>query len=1188
MADITTDAPTLVSATRNADGSIRVTWENNAKSGATYGEVSFHARVAGATGAYTRIGNVTGAGINTRSYNLHKAPNGAAFQPGVGYDIALRAAGPAGESAYSSSRTVPAMQTATPSIDSVSRVSATSGNVIFSIDPVAPATLSSVYLYSRRKGTSTWTQVNSTGNGTARQVRVPNMDGLYAYEVRLQAAGPAGLSGFSAVREVPSWFTVPAAVTDLLAARSLTGSVKLTWSATETDRAPITGFNLYRATGATGQFTLLKAMGATTRSFTDGSASGSTVYRYQVAPYNQAGEATSRPTVTSNPELPPAPTNLLAARNTDGTVTLTWARGTGGTVSGYRIYRATGATGQFVVLTTKNATSHTDTTAKADVDYRYAVEAYNAAGASTSRPTVNVGASLLRPNPPSQAPTVAYVAPNQAALTWNLNVASNRPYTGQRIRMRTVGTTAWSTVADVGPAVTTATVTVGANKYVEFAIEPYNGAGLSEATSPISAKLATVPAVPASLTARWGTGSNIITTWPDFSSIGNGIDVEFSTNGGDAAATWHPGTTPAAPLPITARSWQHTGVTVSVPHWYRLRVRRTDIEGAPASGWIYSGKVEGQTKPNPPTVVRPDGLDATEAIRLALIHNPVDGTPLTAAQIRYRVQGTTSWTTRTLGAASVYDIAPGTFSNGQVLEVQGQTAGASGVYSDWSPSTLLVLRARPTVAIVSPPAGSWPSPTLPVEWTATAQVEAVVELLDAQGGMVDSRQVGADVRRVEFKVEDRAAYTVRVTVTDAYQASLPASVVISVELERPAPPDLRATFREDDPDYPASVLLQARPVTGYNLIRANYAQDDDNWEGGDNAPPVASATLTNPDTGETVDASIFEFSSSGQDVFHTAVSVPAGGSVVGTVTLTSFTGAASVEVGLVSTISGWSSVAWSLPIQVPVWPATITVTTDVQALGVGALPNLRLRSVNPSAAYAFNTGLIVSTDLPINPAYFDESSTSDVYHYVRQWDPWRVSEVTEAYSGSGDFPVAQTVRIEFWRSADDGKTWQRVGDAGPDWSLVDTQPPLLARLLYRARAYAEQGGWAESNLVEVSAKACDAFLHYAGVVLRGGYEPSYTGTAGRQSVLRRYVGRDKPSAVFGDRAARTQAYRITLLDDSTPLARWVTAAEHPGTVTVRDPGGRVLGGILSDFSWDDSTEDEQTVSFTVTESEALP
>ena len=150
MADITTDAPTLVSATRNADGSIRVTWENNAKTGATYGEVSFHARVAGATGAYTRIGNVTGSGINTRSYNLYRAPNGAAFQPGVGYDIALRAAGPAGESAYSSSRTVPAMKTATPSIDSVSRGSATSGNVIFSIDPVAPATLSSVYLYSRR------------------------------------------------------------------------------------------------------------------------------------------------------------------------------------------------------------------------------------------------------------------------------------------------------------------------------------------------------------------------------------------------------------------------------------------------------------------------------------------------------------------------------------------------------------------------------------------------------------------------------------------------------------------------------------------------------------------------------------------------------------------------------------------------------------------------------------------------------------------------------------------------------------------------------------------------------------------------------------------------------------------------------------------------------------------------------
>ena len=1159
MADITTDAPTLVSATRNSDGSIRVTWENNAKTGATYGEVSFHARVAGATGAYTRIGNVTGAGINTRSYNLYKAPNGAAFQPGVGYDIALRAAGPAGESAYSSSRTVAAMQTATPTIDSVSRDSATSGNVVFSIDPVAPATLTSVYLYSRRKDTSAWTQVNSTGNGTARQVRVPNMDGLYAYEVRLQAAGPAGLSGFSAVREVPAWFTVPAAATNLLVDRLFNGSVKLSWAASPTTQAPITGFRIYRATGTTGQFAFLRTAGATTRSYTDGSASGSTVYRYQVAPYNQAGEATSRPTVTSNPELPPAPTNLLAERNSDGSVKLTWARGTGGTVSGYRIFRATGATGQFVLLTTKNASSHTDTTAKADVDYRYAVEAYNAAGASTSRPTVNVGASLLRPNPPSQAPTVAYVAPNQATLTWNLNVASNRPYTGQRIRMRTVGTTTWSTVADVGPAVTTTTVTVGANRLVEFAIEPYNGAGSSEATSPISAKLATIPAVPASLTARWGTGSNILTSWPDFSSIGNGIDVEFSTNGGDAAATWYPGTTPAAPLPITARSWQHTGVTVSVPHWYRLRVRRTDIEGAPASGWVYSGKVEGQTKPNPPTIVRPDGLDATEPIRLALIHNPVDGTPLTAAQIRYRVQGATTWTTHALGASASYLLPAGTYANGQTIEVQGQTAGSSGVYSDWSPSTLLALRARPTVTITSPTGGVWPSPTLTVEWAAEAQTEAVVELLDEQGVLVESRQVGAAVRTASFAVQDYTQYTVRVTVADAYQSSLPASVVISVQLERPAPPELRATFREDDADYPASVLLEASIVTGLKITRVNLGPVEQ-WRQAGTGPVGFSDT---DDMGLNL---------------ATAASLDVPMVVKGDEIRISFEARSTYGGVTVFFEHGSTSVPISIGRDWRRYTATITAPMS----GTGLI----LRAPNVIDLYARRILVTTSRTSP-DPSldYFTEESTRPGFVYGRTGG--RVYEAVPVATG-GDIPLGGTTRIEFWRSADDGTTWQRVGDAGPDWSLVDTQPPLLTRLLYKARAYAEQGGWAESSAVEVSARACDAFVHYAGIVLRGGYEPSYTGTAGRQSVLRRYVGRSKPSAVFGDRIERTQAYRITLLDDSTPLARWVTAAEHPGTVTVRDPGGRVLVGVLSDFSWDDSTEDEQTVSFTVTESEALP
>ena len=129
----------------------------------------------------------------------------------------------------------------------------------------------------------------------------------------------------------------------------------------------------------------------------------------------------------------------------------------------------------------------------------------------------------------------------------------------------------------------------------------------------------------------------------------------------------------------------------------------------------------------------------------------------------------------------------------------------------------VALRARPTVTITSPTGGVWLSPTLTVEWSATAQTEAVVELLDEQGVLVESRQVGPSVRTASFTVQDYTQYTVRVTVSDAYQSSLPASVTVTVQLERPAPPDLRATFRADD----ASVLLEASIINGLKIARLN-------------------------------------------------------------------------------------------------------------------------------------------------------------------------------------------------------------------------------------------------------------------------------------------------------------------------------------------------------------------------------
>ena len=84
-------------------------------------------------------------------------------------------------------------------------------------------------------------------------------------------------------------------------------------------------------------------------------------------------------------EPPPAPENLTAVENADGSVTLTWDAPDDGSVTGYRILRRIPAAGEhslsvYVPDTGSAATSYTDTDVAAGAKYVYRVKAINEAG----------------------------------------------------------------------------------------------------------------------------------------------------------------------------------------------------------------------------------------------------------------------------------------------------------------------------------------------------------------------------------------------------------------------------------------------------------------------------------------------------------------------------------------------------------------------------------------------------------------------------------------------------------------------------------------------------------------------------------------------------------------------------------------------------------------------------------------
>jgi mannan endo-1,4-beta-mannosidase len=95
----------------------------------------------------------------------------------------------------------------------------------------------------------------------------------------------------------------------------------------------------------------------------------------------------------STPEVPGPPGTPTASAVTSNSVTLMWSASSG-TVTGYQIERATGATSNsFTQVGTSITTSFTDTGLAANTTYRYRVRAVNAVGSSPYSGIVNVTTS---------------------------------------------------------------------------------------------------------------------------------------------------------------------------------------------------------------------------------------------------------------------------------------------------------------------------------------------------------------------------------------------------------------------------------------------------------------------------------------------------------------------------------------------------------------------------------------------------------------------------------------------------------------------------------------------------------------------------------------------------------------------------------------------------------------------------
>ena len=106
---------------------------------------------------------------------------------------------------------------------------------------------------------------------------------------------------------------------------------------------------------------------------------------------------TTTPTTTTQATVPGAPTLISATAGSDG-ITLTWAPPSsdgGSSISGYRVYRATGSGALTALATLGSVTSYNDGATAAGTTYSYAVSAINSVGEGAQSNVLSATATAL-------------------------------------------------------------------------------------------------------------------------------------------------------------------------------------------------------------------------------------------------------------------------------------------------------------------------------------------------------------------------------------------------------------------------------------------------------------------------------------------------------------------------------------------------------------------------------------------------------------------------------------------------------------------------------------------------------------------------------------------------------------------------------------------------------------------------
>jgi hypothetical protein len=431
----------------------------------------------------------------------------------------------------------------------------------------------------------------------------------------------------------------------------------------------------------------------------------------------------------------------------------------------------------------------------------------------------------------------ARVSDTSITVSWAQSHPSNGAAVSNQIEARVNGGAA-TQIADISPT-TSVSVSAAADQKLEYRVRATNAAG-SSAYSAWSTAIYTTPDAPTSVTAT-KVGSDIQLSLVDnvaFTEhqhqVEHGVDVAgVVTWDGSILTTIASGST----------TYTHVAPNPAQRHVYRIRSRNTDV-GALTSAWVTSNVVQLLTAPAKPTVPAPPAFaDKAAIFRFAWVHNPIDTTAQTKYQVRYSLNGGSSWAVtgaKTTSANAYIDFAANTWTANQAVTFQVRTKGGydsgsdgDASYSPWSDSVTVTFKTKPVATITTPAnASTYTQAALTVvlgfsQAEAATFVSATIGLYAAGGVTLLEEKVSNTLAGTLFttRLADGTSYVIKATVTDS-NGITSSQVTSSFSVDYTEPPPATVTELIYLPDSGIAQLSLSIPGAGGGYVAATSVSVD--------------------------------------------------------------------------------------------------------------------------------------------------------------------------------------------------------------------------------------------------------------------------------------------------------------------------------------------------------------------------